>query len=183
MVGRLAPEKRHDLLFSAIAALRTRTDRAIAADILGVGPEYGSLLEMARELGIADNLSFVGFVDDPSPYIKRSDVLVVSSDYEGFGNVLIEALACGVPVISTDVPFGPRYILNGGEFGTLVPAGDAAAIADALLDLLAAGPLSPPERLRLARRASHFSADSVAERLTAIAEAVVSSGPLPPTRF
>lgn len=96
-----------------------------------------------------------GFAENPFAFLARSSLFVLSSRYEGFANVLVEALALGVPVVSTDCPHGPREILDDGRFGPLVPVGDPVALAEAILSVMEA-PI-PSEVLR--QRAEEFSID------------------------
>jgi glycosyltransferase involved in cell wall biosynthesis len=100
--------------------------------ILGEGPQRGLLEELASRLGITAQLSMPGFNDNPYACMSRADVFVLSSAYEGFPNVLVEALACGAKVVSTDCRSGPAEILDGGRFGGLVPVGDARSLAYAI---------------------------------------------------
>lgn len=152
-VGRLAPEKRFDLLLRSFAAATKRQPANLM--ILGEGPERDNLGRLAASLGIQDRLRLVGFKPNPFSYMKRAAVLVVTSDFEGFGNVLVEAMACGTPVISADCPFGPREILEDGRYGRLVPMGDERAFADAIVETLA----STPDRANLHDRAQMFSVE------------------------
>lgn len=108
-----------------------------------------------------------GFVENPAAYMARASVFVLSSAWEGFSNTLVEALACGCPVVSTDCPSGPAEILRQGKLGPLVPVGDDAAMADAILRVLGAPP--DPEPLRL--RADNFSVDRATERYLEVLEA------------
>ena len=110
---------------------------------MGEGPERGRLEALCARIGLADAVSLPGFVENPFPRIRAALVLAVSSDREGFGNVLVEAMALGTPVVSTDCPHGPREILEGGRWGRLVPIGDPDALAAALLDTLRAPPVAP----------------------------------------
>lgn len=149
--GRLAPEKDFDALLRAFAELRAR--RPARLTICGDGPERESLARRAATLGIEADVEMPGFSNDLDAWLQRADVLVVTSRFEGFGNVIVEALACGTPVVSTDCPVGPREILRNGAFGALVPVGDAAAIAaaiDATLD-------RPPAPDMLRARAADFT--------------------------
>jgi glycosyltransferase involved in cell wall biosynthesis len=104
--------------------------------ILGDGTERDNLTQLISALELEEMVLLPGFVPDPTQYMKRSRIFVLSSISEGFGNVLVEAMACGCPVVSTDCPSGPREILKDGEYGHLVPVGDAAAMAAAILDVL-----------------------------------------------
>jgi len=148
-VGSMKPQKNHALLLRAFA----RMDRA-EARLMFVGDSSGrdALLSLAQELGVADRVIFAGFQRDPTPFYKTADLFVLSSDYEGFGNVIVEALASGTPVVSTDCPSGPAEILVDGEYGRLVPVGDTEALALAIEDQLA----SPTNSARLRARAADF---------------------------
>lgn len=132
-VGSMKPQKNHSLLLRALAQL----DRP-NAQLMFVGDGAGrdELLSLAKELGVADRVILAGFHLDPTPFYKTADLFVLSSNYEGFGNVIVEALACGTPVVSTDCPSGPREILQDGRFGTLVPVGNASALTEAISSIL-----------------------------------------------
>ena len=99
--------------------------------LLGAGPMLDELRGLATSLGIAEHVSFEGFVPNPLPYMRAADAFVLSSRSEGFGNVLVEAMGCGTPVISTDCPHGPAEILANGRYGILVPPRDPDALAPA----------------------------------------------------
>ncbi|MCB1875358.1 MAG: glycosyltransferase [Chromatiales bacterium] len=118
--------------------------------ILGRGRKREALEALTRELNSEDKVALPGFTDNPFPYLRRADLFVLSSTNEGFGNVLVEAMALGTPVVSTDCPSGPREVLQGGRFGTLVPVGDDAAMAAAMAHTLREPPL--PEHLAEAVR-------------------------------
>ena len=167
--GRLVPQKDHATLLRAFArAVRVRPARLL---ILGHGPLRPELERLAADLGIAEHVRFAGFVVNPLPYFRRACALVLSSRYEGSGNVLIEAMACGTPAISTDCPHGPAEILGLGRFGRLVAPGDVAALAAALdPDLRDA---FSPETLR--RRASSFTVRGSAEQYRGLMQSLVPS--------
>jgi len=131
-VGRLSPEKDQATLVDALARMIQHVDDGIHLTILGDGPEREALVSQASALGVAEHLHLPGFVRRPLDYMADADVFALSSVREAFGFVLVEALALGLPVVSTDCPYGPRFILDGGRFGRLVPVGDANALADAL---------------------------------------------------
>ncbi len=134
-VGRFAPQKRHDLLLDAWK--RAGTDHLL---VLLTAPDP-KLQAMIDSRGLADRVLVAGFQLNPYPWIAGADLLVLCSDHEGLPNVLIEALACGTPTVSTDCPSGPREIL--AVFPEcLVPCGDAAALAKAISDNLAS-PMDP----------------------------------------
>ena len=157
-VGRLAPQKDYGTLLRAFALVRSH--RRVRLVILGEGPERDRLRDEAIELGIAADFRMPGAVPNPYPHMTRARLLVMSSAWEGLPTVLMEALACGCPVVSTDCESGPREILGADNTGTLVPVGDHGALAAAILRMLEAA----PDRERLTRRAMAFSVDRVAER-------------------
>jgi glycosyltransferase involved in cell wall biosynthesis len=142
-VGRLTEQKDFPTLIRAFAALRaTRPCRLM---ILGQGELLETLKALCGVLGVADDVRFCGFQANPWNYMRGASVFVLSSAWEGFGNVLAEALSLGVPVVSTDCPYGPREILQGGRLGRLVPVGEPAKLAEAMASTLdhppAPGPL------------------------------------------
>ena len=138
-IGRLVTQKNYALLFDALGLLK---DQDWTIDILGDGPLMHSLAERAGELGIAERVRFRGFVRDPLPYLTGAHALILSSSWEGQGAVLLEALACGCPVIATRSTSAVAGVLDNGRFGRLVPSGDKAALARAIeLELQAPGKL------------------------------------------
>jgi glycosyltransferase involved in cell wall biosynthesis len=146
-VGSLKRAKNQALLLRAFARLDRKDARVM---ILGDGPLRGELQALAAELGIAERLAMPGFAIDPWPYYASADLFVLSSDWEGLPMVLIEALAAGVPIVSTDCPSGPQEMLDGGRFGRLVPTGDAATLAGAMERALQA-PGDPEPRIAWAK--------------------------------
>ena len=128
--GRLRPQKDFPTLLRAFADVRSR--RAARLMILGEGPERGRLEALVEELELADDVSLPGATPNPYAYMARSTAFILSSRWEGLPTVLIEAMSCGAPVIATDCPSGPQEILAGGRYGTLVPVGDVAALAEAM---------------------------------------------------
>ena len=155
-VGKLKPQKDFACLIRAFA--RVRATRPVRLIVLGDGPQREALLVLARTLGVADAVALPGFVANPFAYLGRAAAFVLSSAWEGLANVVIEALACGCPVVSTDCPSGPAEILAGGKYGRLVPVGDDAALANAIAATLDA----PPRQESLRDRARHFSVDRAA---------------------
>jgi len=160
--GRLAPQKDFLTLLDAFA--RVRNQRPARLIVLGEGPERERLLGVAARLGVAQHAAFPGFVPDPYPYLRRAALFVLSSIHEGFPNVLLEALACGVPVVSTDCPSGPRELLREGRLGPLVPVRNAEALAAAILSTLE----SPPPAEALLRRAGDFPLDAACGQYLAL---------------
>lgn len=133
-VGELSSRKDFATLLKAFSIVRGH--RSCRLMILGQGKEQFSLEALAQKLSLYEDVSLPGFVKDPYPYIANADVLVMSSRWEGLGFVLIEALALGTPVVSTDCPSGPREVLQDGTYGRLVPVGDSKLMAQAILDTL-----------------------------------------------
>ena len=160
--GRLVPQKDQSTLLDAFA--KVCTGHAARLIILGDGAERSTLEAHAKNLNLTDVVRFMGSVENPYQYIARAHAFVLSSVWEGFPNVLVEALACGCPVVSTDCPSGPTEILHGGSFGTLVPVGNASALADAMIAMLMTK--ADPERLR--QRAEFFSIDRAFERYRSV---------------
>jgi glycosyltransferase involved in cell wall biosynthesis len=136
--------------------------------ILGEGEERARIERLIRELGIENDVYLPGFVENPFAWMARASVFVLASAWEGFSNVLLEALACGCTVVSTDCPSGPREILADGKFGYLVPVGDDTALADAILAALSA----PLPREHSTARAAEFSFDVAVERYLTVLRGV-----------
>lgn len=152
--GRHTPQKGFDTLLEAFAMLDSLNARLV---LLGEGPETSSLEERAADLGIGDRVDFTGFVDSPFRYMAAADIFVLPSWYEGFGMVLIEAMACGCPIVSTDCPSGPAEILDEGTYGSLVPIQVPGEMADAISSVLA----SPPNPRIIMDRADDFAVDTI----------------------
>ncbi len=157
--GRLViSQKDQPTLLRAFAeVLKSRPARLV---VLGEGPDLNKLTAFARELGIRAHVDFAGFRPNPFAYMSRAQVFVLSSVHEGLGVVLIQAMACGTPVVSTDCPSGPREILESGRWGHLVPVGDWRRLATAIRETLDR-PVAPE---RLKARAHHYSVASSMER-------------------
>lgn len=129
-VGRLVRQKDFSTLIRAFAILRRQ--RAARLVILGEGEERRALTDLTKELNIDQDVALPGFVPNPFNYMRASSVFALSSRWEGFGDVVAEALACGTRVVSTDCRSGPAEILENGKWGTLVPVGEPATLAAAL---------------------------------------------------
>lgn len=156
-IGRFHPEKDFETLLRAFDLLRKGSPARLI--LLGEGPERQSLERCIAELGLRDAVDLPGFVSNPYSYLSRADLFVLSSRNEGLPTVLIEAMACSCPVVSTDCPSGPAEILDGGTYGRLTPVGDHHALAEAM----AASLSSSPEPERLKERASRYHVDRVVE--------------------
>ncbi len=161
-VGRLSAEKDQRTLLRAMTLLPPNRQWRLA--IVGDGPERGACETFVRKNGLSHRIQFTGSVADPLSWMKRARVAVCPSIYEGLGNAIIEALACGTPVVCTDCPYGPREILEGGRYGTLTPVGDAAAMAAAIATTLDRA----PDRRLLIKRSLHFTAERAAARFLEI---------------
>lgn len=133
-MGRLAREKNQALLLWACGPLLERYDAVL--EFIGDGPMLKDLQEIARQLGIGHRVIFRGWVLEPQKYLRGAAVFVFSSDFEGFGNVLVEAMACGLPVVTTDCRSGPAEIVCQGESGLLTPVGQVEKFREAVESLL-----------------------------------------------
>lgn len=130
--GRLTEQKGFDLLIRSIHLLKNKFDLSLT--ILGEGPDKLKLLDLAKDLGL-NNVYFEGFVNDPVDVFKEYDLFVLSSRWEGFGNVIVEAMSIGLPVIATDCPHGPREIISDDIDGKLICPNDVSALSDAITHL------------------------------------------------
>ena len=149
--GRLASIKRVDLLLQAFSlCLQSMPARLL---VVGDGPEAGMARGLARKLRLGQACEFVGYRDNSLPWICRANLLVLCSDSEGFGLVLVEAMGCGTQVVATDCPDGPSEVLEDGRYGRLVPMDNANALADAIQASLLS-PLVPKDELK--KRAAEF---------------------------
>ena len=156
--GRLEEGKGFRILLSAFTMLLER--RRARLIVLGQGSQLSVLQSLGKELQIREHVDFPGFVANPFPFMANANLFVLSSRREGLPTVLIEAMACGCPVVSTDCPDGPAEILEGGRLGELVPVGDSRALADAMERTLDA----PPDAEVLRGRAGFFGVDPAVER-------------------
>ena len=155
--GRLSPQKDFGTLLRAFA--RVRAVRPARLAILGEGPSRRELEEQARQLGYERDVLLPGFQSNPFSWMKNAEVFVLSSRWEGLPGALIQAMACGASVVSTNCPSGPDEILENGKWGALVAVGDDEAMARAILDTLDAQ--HPPDVLL---RAMDFDAEVAIDR-------------------
>ncbi|WP_085909934.1 glycosyltransferase [Kiloniella majae] len=158
-IGRLTCQKGFDLLLTAFAKLEMHASLVL----LGEGPDRDLLSSQAENLGISDRVLMPGFVESPADWLAHSDLFVLSSRWEGFGHVIVEAMACGLPVVATDCPHGPRDIISNNESGLLVPIEDPILLAGAIDKILKDKGLS--ERLSRSSllRAKDFEVSHVAK--------------------
>jgi glycosyltransferase involved in cell wall biosynthesis len=157
-VGTLKAVKDYPLLIEAFSQLAAGSDATLC--ILGEGALRGELEQLVARLGLLGRVLLPGFMLETGPWYERADLFVLSSRHEGFGNVIVEALEHGVPVVSTDCPSGPRKILCDGKYGKLVPVGDADALAKAINDAL----VESPNRDALKARARDFSVKTISRQ-------------------
>lgn len=150
-VGRLTRQKDFPTLIKAFALVRQSCPTRLM--ILGEGEERTCLETLVHELGLLKEIALPGFVANPYSYMAQASVCVVSSAWEGFGNVLVEAMAVGTPVVSTDCKSGPAEILNNGQYGRLVAVGDVKGLAEAIINTLE----RPTDFEILRQRAAEFS--------------------------
>jgi len=139
--------------------------------LVGDGKDRKILKEMSTQLDITEKVHFLGLKENPFSYLSMSDILVLSSNFEGFGRVLVEALACGVSVVSTDCRSGPAEILSNGKYGALVPVGDAKAMGAAIESTLK----SPKSPSVLQKRANFFSIESSVREFQVLLKEVLTS--------
>jgi glycosyltransferase involved in cell wall biosynthesis len=163
--GRLEVQKDFSTLIRAFALLNEQVPARLM--ILGEGSLRESLEALAEELGVSGRVAMPGYVSNPYSYMRRSALFVLSSAWEGFPSVLVEAMACGCRLVSTDCPSGPREILENERWGALTPVGDANAMAAAMLTALQT---PPPDGL--AQAARRFSMDAAVTQYLQVLEAM-----------
>lgn len=168
-VGRLTPQKDFHTLIEAMRLLKTSVDaspghRSVALTILGDGELYSELKTCVQEKGLIREVILAGFVEDVDAHYRSADVFILSSQWEGFGNVLVEAMAHGLPVIATDCEFGPAEIIQEpGVQGLLVPVGDANALAKSVMEVMNDADLYHTLSQKGRERSLHFTASHIAE--------------------
>jgi glycosyltransferase involved in cell wall biosynthesis len=159
--GRLADQKDYPTLLRAVHRVcEAGLDARLI--VLGEGPHEARLRALATELGITGRVEWRGWVSEPQAVMMTCDAFVLTSKYEGFGNVIVEAMACGLPIVCTDCPSGPREILAEGQHGILVPVGDSVAVASAILRLASDPDLRILFRDRGVARARDFDVAKIA---------------------
>lgn len=157
-VGRLVPVKDFTTLLKAFSQLAPHHPMARLI-IVGDGPSYEALIELSRELGIEDIVDLVGFQSNPYAWMAASDVFVLSSISEGLPNAMLQAMACGLKIVSTDCNYGPAEILSEGKWGRLVPVGDAETLAQQMSLALSDG--APPD---VRARAEDFRIEAIMDQ-------------------
>ena len=153
-IGRLTKQKDFPTLIQAFA--KVQQQQPVRLMILGEGEERSHLEALVNSLELSENVLFPGFMDNPYSYMAKAAVVVLSSAWEGFGNILVEAMAAGTPVVSTNCESGPAEILAEGKYGALVPVGDVAAMAKAIIATLQ----EAHDPKKLLKRANDFSLEN-----------------------
>ncbi len=171
-VGRLVEQKGFDVLLKAFA--RVRDGRDCRLIIVGDGPLRAELQALAEELGIGSLVDFVGLQDNPYKFVSRADLFVLSSRWEGLANVLIEALACGCPVVATDCNYGPSEILRGGAYGPLAPIDDPDALASCIVEALDSNVFMHHNKTTLKARALDFTVEHSVKQYMAFFNEIIS---------
>ncbi|VAW79905.1 Glycosyl transferase, group 1 [hydrothermal vent metagenome] len=166
-VGRLIPQKDFQTLLRAFATLHEK--KKIRLVILGEGRQRAELTELAQKLGVENDVDMPGFVDNPYQYMAHASVFILTSLYEGLPGVLIQALACGCPVISTNCPGGSAEILDNGKYGYLVPVQHNEKLVNAIHSTL----LTPPSREQLKARAALFSTSTAAQQYLDLLDKII----------
>jgi glycosyltransferase involved in cell wall biosynthesis len=164
--GRLTPEKDIALILRAVVQVRHIVPLKFV--IVGDGSEREALEQTARDLGIEEDSIFVGFQSNPFKFFRWADIYVHACIFEGFGNTLVEAMACGCPVIATDCPFGPRDIVEHGKNGFLVDMGSVEAMRDALLTVLRDNDLLTQMRVNALSRSKEFTVARMVKAYTEV---------------
>lgn len=157
-VGRLTEQKNFSLLIKAFDSIKNKNDLRLI--ILGEGEQRDELVKLVKRLNLNEFVYMPGFVNNPSDYVEQASLFVMSSSWEGFGNVIVEALGVGTPVVSTACKSGPAEILENGEFGKLVPVSDCNMLAKAMEDMLN----NPTPKKKLIKRAKEFSVENITDQ-------------------
>ena len=161
-VGRLVEQKGYDILLQTLLLVRDKLDVRLV--IIGGGPLFSELENTAQKLGISDAVDFVGMQKNPFKFVARADLFVLSSRWEGLANVLIEALGCGCPVVSTNCRYGPEEILEGERYGALAAVDDPIDLAAKIISSLQSSPSQAGEKAARVRRALDFTVEVAAKQ-------------------
>jgi len=172
-VGKLMDAKGYPDMLRAFRAIRSRTAARLL--ILGEGPLRADIERRLGSLGLVDDVRLLGFRDNPYAYVARATLMLHAALYEGFPNVLVEAMACGIPVVATDCPSGPSEIITDGRDGFLVAVGDADTLAERALALLGDAGLRRAVADAASRRVQEFAAPRVVARYAMVLEEAATS--------
>lgn len=165
-MGRLTEQKGFDLLIKAFSHTRKKIDCRLV--IIGDGELSTALKQLARDRMVEADVVFAGWKTNPFPYLAAADVFVMSSRYEGFPNALMEAMAAGLPVVSTDCPSGPAELLSGGRYGFLVPNESKKELADAMFKMVSDAKLREDFGRRAKKRMADFTLDRMIDEFEAL---------------
>jgi len=167
-IGELKKQKNFCNLVKAISFFKKNYSYKLKVIILGDGTERASIESIIKREGLEETIYLAGWAKDPIPYLKESDLFVLSSDYEGFGIVITEALSVGVNVVSTDCPSGPREILNNGEFGYLCEVDNPEDLAKSIKKALD----KPINKAKLISRSKDFSIEIIGTQYQELIESL-----------
>nr|WP_260169716.1 glycosyltransferase [Salinibacter ruber] len=170
--GSLTRQKGYPYLLDAFRDVRNRTDAELW--ILGEGDKREEIDHRIRALELDDDVELLGFRENPFKFMSAADLFVLPSLWEGFGNVIVEAMACGTPVVATDCPYGPGEIITHEQSGLLVPPADADALSQAMLRVLHDEPLSKTLAENGRERAEDFHVSTIADQYLDLFQRVVS---------
>jgi glycosyltransferase involved in cell wall biosynthesis len=165
-VGRFVEQKDFATLLAAFSQVVKKKD--VRLILVGYGPLSDALKAQTCALGLESRVDFPGYQANPLPFMRRAALFVMSSSNEGFGNVLVEAMACGTPVVSTDCNYGPSEILENGRYGKLVPVGDSDALAEAILSTFN----TPPDIDAIRARGREFTVEKAVNQYVALFDKV-----------
>ncbi len=168
--GRLVVQKDYPTLLRTLAVYKEKYG-AVHLVVLGDGSLKDELLQYVKELGVENNVTFFGFVSNPLAYMKQADIFVISSAWEGFCNVIVEALYCGLKVVSTDCPSGPSEILKEGKYGALVPVGEASSLCEAIYDVSK----KDSDKEKQKSRSLDFTAEKISDEFRVVFEGLINS--------
>jgi len=162
--GRLVAQKDYPTLLKALSYYQKNYNNSFHLVILGDGHLKNKIKSTIDDMNLTNHISFLGFVENPLSYMKQADIFILSSAWEGFGNVLVEALYCGLKIISTNCPSGPAEILVDGKYGILTPVGDKTALAKAINESYKSKIFSQEQK----NRALDFTVDNIANHFELI---------------
>ena len=172
-IGRLHPQKGHDLLIQAFAQVHQKhpTSRLI---IVGEGTERDALTTLIKQLNLTDFVALVGFQRNPAAYLQHANLFALASRYEGFGIVLAEAMLVGVPIVVTDCPGAPRELLQNGRSGLLIPPENINALAEGLYTLLLDSNLQQQFITKSMQYVAQFAAPVIADTYATLLEQITA---------
>jgi glycosyltransferase involved in cell wall biosynthesis len=175
-VARLSFQKGQDILLQALARARPELP-PVTLTLVGSGPDEQELRRLCTRLGLDDVVRFAGYAADPAEHFRAADCFVLSSRWEGFGVVLVEALSCGLPLLATDCEFGPADVITDPRLGNLVAVDDVAALADGLLEAARRRPDPGAEDYRRAVARSYSRGETSARHVEILREIVTGDPP------